>query len=382
MEEVEVVVIGAGLVGAAIAYDLAGAGAQVLVLEAASEVAAGASRSNSGILHTGFDSTPDTFETHMILAQSARWRSVFADLEIPFRVPGALLLARDEEQAARLEDLAANAERNRVAVEIHDQASVQRLEPGAPAKAGLLVPGEAMTDPYEVVQRLLSAGPTVRLGWPVTHIMPEAEGAIVVGPMGQVRARFVINCAGLFADEVAGDGSFRITPRRGEFLVFPQGSADLVNHLLLPVPNSFTKGILVFPTLYGYLCAGPTAEDQEDKEDWRPRPEALERIRAYAVEVLPALKNVVPIDAWAGLRPVGHPHNYVVEWSAQTPALLHVAGIRSTGLSACLGLSQHVLGLLRDRGLETRPWIAPAAVAAETPRPWWQRLNALRGISE
>lgn len=238
-----------------------------------------------------------------------------------------------------------------------------------------------MTDPYEVVRRLLSVGPTVRLGWAVTHVGPEGEGAIVVGPEGQIRARFVVNCAGLFADEVAGDDSFRITPRRGEFLVFPQGSAALANHLLLPVPSAFTKGILVFPTLYGYLCAGPTAEDQQDKEDWRPRLEVLERIRAYAVEVLPALKTVTPVDAWAGLRPVGHPHNYFVEWSARTPSLLHVAGIRSTGLSACLGLSQHVLGLLHDRGLETRARTTTVAVAAEAPRPWWQRLNTLRGIS-
>ena len=380
MERTDVAIIGAGLVGAAVGYDLAMAGVDTLVFEAEGEPAAGASRSNSGVVHTGFDSDPGTLETEMIRAQSARWQSVFDALEVPYRVTGALLVATDADEASRLPNIAENADRNGVEVKLLDAAEARRLEPRSAAQAGLLVPGEAITDPYELVRRLLAAGPETRLKWPVERVEPGGEGAVVSGPAGEVSASFVVNCAGLYADELAGDGSFRISARRGEFVVFSRGTADLVDHILLPVPSERTKGVLVFPTLYGHLCAGPSAVDQEAKDDWRPHKEGLDFVRERATKLVPSLKEIEPIDAWAGLRPAGHPRNYMVEWSKRVPTLLNVAGIRSTGLSSCLGLSRHVLGLLTERGLElgeSKRTIPPAFDGP--PQPWWERLNALRG---
>ncbi len=380
METKDVVVIGSGLVGAAVAYELAQGGRKIVVLEAGSDVAAGVSRSNSGIVHTGFDSKPGVFETQMILRQSLRWQEIFARLRIPFRVPGALMLARSGEEERSLEEWADNASANGVPVERHDASSVRRLEPNVTAQAGLRVPGEAITDPYEMVRRLLASGPEVRLNWPVHRVEAEGDGAVVTAPAGKIRARFVLNCAGLFADEIAQEPGFRITARRGEFLAFP-GHPALINHILLPIPNPYTKGVLVFPTLYDSLIVGPTAEDQEDKNDWRPRPAALAHLRERAVEILPALKDVAPTGAWAGLRPVGHPHNYYVGWSARVPSMMHVAGIRSTGLSACLGLSLHVRESLEERGWDNGGRVrCGELLPAGGGIPWWQRLNTLRGI--
>ena len=383
MEHFDVVVVGAGLVGAAVGFELAGAGARTLVVEANRELAAGASRSNSGVLHTGFDSTPGTLETRMILEQGTRWRGIFDALGVPYRIPGALLVATDEAQLGRLPTLAANARRNGVETRLLDAAQVKELEPGAAAVGGLLVPGEAITDPFEVVSRLLATGPETRLNWPVRRVEQDGEKAVVTGASGSVSASFVVNCAGLYADEVAGD-TFSISARRGEFVVFAKGTAELVNHILLPVPSEQTKGVLVFPTLHGHLCAGPSAVDQDDKEDWRPRQKELNVIREKAAALFPQVRSLEPVDAWAGLRPAGHPHNYIVAWSERTPSLLNVAGIRSTGLSACLGLSKYVLGLVSERGLERRETeVVPQAVsgeAAEMAMPWWERLNRLREV--
>ena len=388
MEHFEVVVVGAGLVGAAVAYELANAGVQTLVLEANREVAAGASRSNSGILHTGFDSTPGTLETKMILEQGSRWRGIFDALGVPYRVPGALLVATDEAQVKRLPALADNARRNGVETRLLDEVETRELEPGSAAKGGLLVPGEAITDPFEVVSRLLATGPETRLNWSVRRVEQKGQKVVVTGAAGSVSATFVVNCAGLFADEVAGN-TFSISARRGEFVVFEKGTAELVNHILLPVPSERTKGVLVFPTLYGHLCAGPSAVDQHDKNDWHPRQKELDVIQEKAAALFPQVRSLTPVDAWAGLRPVGHPYNYRVEWSQHTPALLNVAGIRSTGLSACLGLSRLVLTRLSERGLEPRqtgpvPQAALGALSAplSTPlsTPWWERLNRLRGV--
>ncbi len=382
----DVVVIGAGLVGSAIAFDLARLGANVIVLEAESELAAGVSRSNSGVLHTGFDSTPETLETRLIRAQAARWLEIFTALGVPYRVPGALLLARSAHEESRLEDIAAKATQNGVKVEVVGRTRVRQLEPNAPAMAGVLIPGEAITDPIEVVHRLV-AGLDVRLGSRVTSLEPDTEGVRVGWASGEVgafiQARFAVNCAGLFADELSG-GEFEITARRGEFIVYPRGTASLINHTLLPVPNEFTKGVLVFPTIYGHLCVGPTAEDQPDKHDWTPHPTTLETLHLKGAEIVPQLRTLEPVNAWVGLRTVGHPRNYLIEFSNRVPAVLHVAGIRSTGLSACLGISEYVVGLLMERGLVRRearsvPGLPPTPI--EDAQPWWERLNTLRGVS-
>ncbi|HEX7003694.1 MAG TPA: FAD-dependent oxidoreductase [Trueperaceae bacterium] len=383
MEQFDVVIVGSGLVGAAVAWELSRAGVRTAVLEASNEIAAGASRSNSGLLCTGFDSEPGTLETEMILEQGRRWRPVFDSLGIPYRIPGALVLAHDEAQEARLPALARNASQNGVETTLLDRAEVARREPGVRARAALLVPAEAITDPYEVVRGLLSQTPEVRLEWPVREVSSVNGGAEVAGPAGRIAARFVINCAGLYADEVAADGAFQITPRRGEFLAFGEGSAERIRHILLPVPSGRTKGVLLFPTVHGRLCAGPSAIDQVDKEDWRPRANELSRIRARAAEILPELASVKPVAAWAGLRPVGHPRNYYVGWSSRVPSMLSIAGIRSTGLSSCLGLSSLALRLLEERGLESRGReLRPLTPAAESmPVPWWERLNRLRNWS-
>lgn len=378
----EVIIIGAGLVGAAVGFELATRGVRTLVLEAGPEPAAGVSRSNSGIVHTGFDSTPGTLETAMIRAQAQRWQPLFDALGVAYRIPGALLVAASDAQEALLPSIAAKAKNNGVHVELLSAAEVRVREPHVAGGAGLLVPGEAITDPFELVRRLLASGPELRLNTRVLRVEPDGEEARVETTTGNYGARYVINCAGLYADEIAADNSFRITPRRGAFLAFDPAAAHLIEHMLLPVPSEYTKGVLIFPTLYGHLCIGPSATDQDDKEDWRPHADELAEVHAKALHLLPALREFEPVEAWAGLRPVGYPHNYLVDWSERVPSMLHVAGIRSTGLSACLGLSQHVLDLLLARGLEVIAQHLPSAPQFDdSPRPWWQRLNALRGVS-
>jgi glycerol-3-phosphate dehydrogenase len=382
-ESWDVIVIGSGLVGSAIAYDLTRMGLDVIVLERERELGAGASRSNSGVLHTGFDSEVGTLETRLIRKQAERWPNIFETLNIPYKTPGALLLAKNNEEAERLEPIQQEAAKNGLETRILSQTETKRLEQNAVAEASLLIPNEAMTDPFEVMRRLL-ANVEVKLNTTAIAIEANENGARVITANETTTnktldARFVINCAGLFADEFTDE--FQITPRRGEFIVFERGSANLVNHILLPMPNKFTKGVLVFPTLHGYLCAGPSAEDQQDKHDWTPHQDVLPTLHEKAAQMLPALKDLRPINAWAGLRTVGKPHNYFIEFSKRIPNLLHVAGIRSTGLSACLGISDFVVKLLKERGLESKPVSASFSVPTFSDfKPWWERLNTLRSI--
>jgi glycerol-3-phosphate dehydrogenase len=337
VSDVHVVVIGGGVVGVAVAHALLRRGVDCLVLEAEATLGSKASATNSGILHTGFDSTPGELETRLIL-RSAQLRDEL-ELGVPLVRCGAQLVPRDDEERATVRQIAEGAARNGVAVRVHDDGTLE-------------VPGEAITDPVGYVHAL-ARGIEVRLGARVADI--EAGEDMVVHTEGgeRVSARLAVNCAGLFADEVArlvGDDSFQIYPRKGEFLVFHPPAGKRLERILLPIPTKRTKGVLVFPRLDGTVAAGPTAVDLDDKADWSVRPEAHDEVIAKAAELLPWLAGAVPVGEWAGLRPAGRGVNYVIGPSHVCPRLINVAAIRSTGLSASLGIGEHVAGLVTSAG--------------------------------
>jgi glycerol-3-phosphate dehydrogenase len=192
-----------------------------------------------------------------------------------------------------------------------------------------------------------------------------------------VVADAVVNCAGLHADAVArlvGDDSFEIYPRKGEFFVFDPPDGRPLERILLPGPTKRTKGVLVFPTIDGRIVAGPTAHDQVDKDDWSVRDEARDEVLPKARTMLPALEGAEPVAVYAGLRPAGRDVNYVIGPSRACPELVNVAAIRSTGLTASLGIGEHVTELLGRRGVALGPPRALAArPVASDGTPWWRR---------
>jgi glycerol-3-phosphate dehydrogenase len=326
----DVAVVGGGVVGSAVALALARRGADTVLLEARDQLGRAASGTNSGILHTGFDSKPGALETRLILRSAELRDDVLAALGVPVRRCGALVRG----------------------VEPLNGVPARRRDDGA-----WEIPGESITDPVHFTRALAAAaeacGAEVRTGVRVTE-RPDA--------------RVTVNCAGLYADEVArlfGDDSFEMYPRKGEFFVF--GGIEL-DRILLPTPTARTKGVLVFPTLDGKVVAGPTAVDQTDKEDWSVRPEALDEVRGKAAELLPAIAGAEPIGSWAGLRPAGRSVNYLIR--RHSTELVNVAAIRSTGLTASLGIAEHVADLIlpgaRERSL-------PRVTVEPSEEPWWRR---------
>ncbi len=210
--------------------------------------------------------------------------------------------------------------------------------------------------------------------------------SLSIGGGGELSCRVAVNCAGLYADRVArlaGDESFEIYPRKGEFFVFDPPGGEPLDRILLPAPTERTKGVLVFPTTDGKVVAGPTAHDQADKEDWSVRPEAVDEVLHKAHEMLPALETAEPIASYAGLRPAGRDVNYMIGPSPACPGLVNVAAIRSTGLSASLGIGEHVAKLVAEQGIalgEERILSAPEP-EPRGPDPWWLRTARERAGS-
>ncbi|MBA8990762.1 glycerol-3-phosphate dehydrogenase [Curtobacterium pusillum] len=366
-----VAVIGGGVVGAAITFTLAHRGVDVVLLESDSDLAYSASGTNSGVLHTGFDSTPGQLETELIIRSAAIRPAVLDALDVPVIHAGAELVPHQPEDHDTIRELAANAATNGVEVSI-------RKSDGA-----LLVPGESVTDPVAFTLALagsaVAAGAQVELNARVVGASTSEDGVTLqLEDGGEVTAKLAINSAGLHADDIArlfGDDSFEIYPRKGEFFVFELPEGKTLDHIVLPVPTKRTKGVLVFPTLDGHVVAGPTAVDLEDKNDWSVRAEAHTEVLEKAAANYPALEGLTPIATYAGLRPAGRDTNYVIGVSDASDKLINVAAIRSTGLSASLGIGAYVADLLPGLGIETTEQQAPTPITdrAVPQGEWWRR---------
>jgi len=380
-----VAVIGGGVVGCAVAHALTRRGVEAVVLEAEPGLALGASGANSGILHTGFDSRPGELETRLILRSATLREELLDELGVAVWRCGARLVAvgRDDEHAV-IGRLAQNARANGVEAHLEKDGS-------------LMVPGEAVTDPAAFVHALAAAaqagGAEVRLSARVSGLGRSADGGLEVelqsGETLHVRA--AVNCAGLFADDLArlaNDDLLTVYPRKGEFLVFSPPPGEGLEQIMLPVPSRLGKGVLVFPTIDRLIIAGPTAREREDKRDWSVEPDAAELILAAATRMYPPLRGAGQIGSYAGLRPAGRDAagreaSYVIRMSSTLPALLHVAAIRSTGLSASLGIGEYVVGQLADRALIEleEPRALPAPASSPPAHPWWERTARYHGTS-
>jgi glycerol-3-phosphate dehydrogenase len=369
LERATVCVIGGGVVGASVTLALARRGVEVVLVEAEPELALGASGTNSGILHTGYDARPGTLEAQLVRRSLELREETFTALGVPLLDVGGVLRPQNEQELAAIDELEVRAQRHGSVVERERDGS-------------LFVPGEAVTDPVAFTLALAGAaeraGARIICGTRVKSI--EGEGGDLVcstADTAVVRCQAAVNCAGLHADDVArgaGDVSFRILPRKGEFLVFDPPGGRPLEQILLSVPSARTKGVLVFPTTDGKVVAGPTVHDQKDKRDWSVRPEARREVLEKATVLMPELEGCEPVASYAGLRTAGDGVNYLIERSRACSSLLHVAAIRSTGMSASLGIAEYAVGKLEELGvrLESEQPLEPGEPAPSV-QPWWRR---------
>ena len=359
MTGTDVAIVGAGVVGTAIARTLARYALDVVLIDAARDVGTGTSKANTAILHTGFDAKPGTLESRLLTRGSALLRDYAAAAGIPVERTGALLVAWTAEQAAALPAIAGNARRNGYhAIRPVPVPELYAREPGlGPGALGAVeIPDESIicpwTTPLAFATEAVLAGVQLRLNTTVTGISAGAERELTTSS-GPLRARWVINAAGLGSGSVdalfGGDG-FRIRPRRGELIVFDKLARPLLNSILLPVPTARTKGVLVAPTVYGNLLLGPTADDIDDPDDVATTERGLSSLITAGRRILPGLAGEEVTATYAGLRAATEHADYQIYVDAKQRYAC-VAGIRSTGLSASLGIAEYVVAQLGEAGL-------------------------------
>ncbi len=381
----DVIVVGAGVVGCAVARRLTLAGARVLVVEKAVDILDGASKGNSGILHTGFDAPPGSLEQRCIAAGYREYLEIREPLNLPLLETGALVLAWTQEEEAKLPALMDRARANGVDdVAPLNRRQILEMEPQLSPRvvAGFRVPREFVIDPWSAptayLLQALANGAECRRGAEVLSGAFDGSAWRLETTSGPLAGRAVVNCAGLYGDIVdrrlLGSSSFTIRPRKGQFVVFDKAAAQLATSILLPVPTAHTKGVVVCRTAYGNLLVGPTAEDQDSRDDASVDRSALLQLRDKGIEMLPELAGMPVTAAYAGLRPASEHKDYRVEARPER-RYVTVGGIRSTGLSSALGLAQEVLTLIAGFGATYRPpqevaWPQVSGISEAAPRAW------------
>ncbi len=357
----DIAIIGAGVVGSAIARELSRYDVSCALVEASSDVGTGTSQANTAIWHTGYDAKPGSLEARLVRRSDALLRQYVPEAGVPFEALGGLLVAWNDDQRKALPRLLEQAHKNDdMDVVIVSAEEVYRREPHlAPgALGGLWVPGEGIFCPYTLTLALATQAvlnqTQLLLDHPIREIASERDGTYtLLGPGGTVRCRTLINAAGLYSDEInrlLGHRDFTVTPRRGELIVFDKFARSLVNHILLPVPTAITKGVLISPTVYGNVMLGPTAEDLLDKTDTGTSATGLKALWEKGEAILPELMREEVTATYAGLRAATEHSDYQIGLYADQHYVC-VGGIRSTGVSGCMGIAEHVTELLHDAGL-------------------------------
>ena len=360
-------VIGAGAVGCAIARELSRYELNVVLLEANPDVGMGTSKASTAIWHTGFDAKPGSLEAALMRRSYPLMEAFMQEVGSPFERSGGLLIAWTQEQLDTLPALLEKARKNGV-MDVHliGREEVYRREPhlGEGALGGMLVPGEGIlctfTIPLACATQAVVNGVTLKLGFRVEKIEQTTEGIKRKGDYytlssqdHSIYARWIINAAGLYSDEVDhffGNENFKVTPRRGELIVYDKLARPLVNHVLLPVPTTTTKGVLISPTVYGNVLLGPTAEDLPDKTATSTSAGGLQSLLEKGRKILPALLEEEVTATYAGLRAATEHSDYQISLHAEQKYIC-VGGIRSTGISASLGIAEYVAELLKEGGL-------------------------------
>ena len=362
----DVAIIGAGISGAMIARELSKKKLSICILEAESDVAMGATKANSAIVHAGYDAATGTLKAKLNVEGSKMFEQVCKELGAKYKRIGALVVGFSEDDKKTLQTLLQRGIANGVeGLEIiDDRKKLEVLEPniGEDVCCALYAPTSAITCPYELciaaVGNAMDNGTDLKLNYRVNKIEKKDAGYLI---NDELEAEYVINCAGVFSDEIAkmvGDDSFSITPRRGEYVLLDREAGNTAKHTIFRCPSNMGKGVLVSPTVDGNLLLGPTAENIEDKNDKTTTLDGQGFVKKSACEQISNINLRKSITSFTGIRSVGSTGDFIINSPAEH--FINVAGIESPGLSSAPAIAKYVVEMLgKMTVLEPNPEFDP-----------------------
>lgn len=352
-KEYDIAVIGAGVTGCAVARELSRYDVSVIVLDKESDVCEGTSKANSAIIHAGFDAKAGSMKAKMNVRGNELMDALSRDLDIPFRRCGAFVVCFDDADIPKLEELKQRGIENGVPeLAVLTREEALKLEPNLAdgVRAALYAPTSGIVCPFEMTlafaENACANGVEFSLSDAVSGIERTDDGRFLISAeKGCVTAKVVINCAGVYADRIHDmvcEPSFRINPRRGEYMLLDRNAGGLVKRTIFQLPTKMGKGILVSPTVHGNLLLGPTAEDIDDREDTATTSGGLGSVKAASALSVRGIPYGQVITSFSGLRATGDAGDFVIREDEKVKGFIDAACIESPGLTSAPAIAEYV----------------------------------------
>ena len=375
----DVVIIGAGVSGAAVAREVSRYTKSVLVLERFEDVCCGTSKANSAIVHAGYDAPAGSLMARLNVRGSRMMEALSKELDFPYRRNGSMVLCMAEEDRPHLQKLLERGVANGVeGLRIIERQEILRREPNVSPDvvAALDVPTGAIVCPFglniAMAENAAVNGVTFQFDTTVTGFTAGAEGWTVHTDKGDVETRCVVNAAGVYADRLhnmVSASKIHITPRRGDYYLLDKAAGEMVHSTLFQLPGKFGKGVLVSPTVHGNTIVGPTAIDIEEKDNTATTREGLDQVARKAAVSVPSIPLRQAITSFAGLRAHEDGGEFIIGEVSDAPGFFDCAGIESPGLSSSPAIGEMVAGLIREKlGLSPRSDFVPTRKGIVNPQ--------------
>ncbi len=361
MREYDVAVVGGGIIGGSILRELTKYELSVCLLEKQADVAMGQSRANSGIVHAGFDAAEGTLKAKFNVAGNRMMKAYAEELGVKYKNNGSLVVAFSEEEMEAIVGLKTRGEKNGVPrLEILTAEQLREKEPNISQDVlgALYAPTGGIVCPYGLtiaaIGNAMDNGAELYTEFEAIKIQKSKTGFIVSAADGrEISCKLLINCAGYGSGkiaQIAGDGSVRVSGRRGEYILLDRESGNFVSHTLFFAPTKLGKGILISPTADGNLLLGPTAEEIAEN-DTSTSAAGLASVLEKAKKMCPAVPVYNTITSFAGVRAYSDRHDFIIEESGAAAGLINCAGIESPGLTAAPAIAEYVVGDLVGKKL-------------------------------
>lgn len=355
----DIIIIGAGVIGCAVARELSKYHARILVLERSEDVCTGTSKANSAIIHSGYDAKNGTLKARFNVEGNRMMDRVCEELDVPFRRIGSLTVCTEESRIPELEALRERGEKNGVeGLRILSREELLPIEPniGDEVVAALYAPTAGIICPFKLTiayaENAAVNGVGFRFDTEVKRI--EAQDGLwrVTTEDGVFTAKAVVNAAGVYSDvfhNMVSEDKLNIVPRKGEYILLDRSVEGYVRHTVFQLPTKFGKGVLVTPTVHGNMIIGPSAVDVDDKESVSTTAEGIESVIAKASLSIHALPVRQVITSFAGLRAHGDRHDFVIGEAGDAPGFFDCAAIESPGLSAAPAIGVFIAEQIRTK---------------------------------
>lgn len=389
----DILVIGAGITGCAVARELSGYQASVIVLEKENDLAEGATKANSGIVHAGYDAVPGSLKAFYNIRGASMYPELCASLGLPYQQCGALVIALNEKDRQTVELLRDRGEKNGVSgLRILEHNELLSLEPALNPQVvcALYVPSSALISPYEtafaIADHAALNGVSFRLNQKVLSVQKNPDGLFSVQTeSGEYLSRILVNCAGTsgaFLHNQLSADKLDMVYRRGQYYLLDHEKKLPFTHTVFQCPSAMGKGVLVTPTVHGNLLLGPTAEDIDDPMDTATTSEGLQEVFRKAALTWPDISIRTNITNFSGVRAHLTTDDFVVGPCSDCPGYYEAIGIESPGLSSAPAIAKDLSAMIAEElGLQAKEEMIPFQVPAVSFRDMTEEEKS-RAVAE